>query len=258
MAKRSNIPGAAPASKRARTGVRLLRGVLAGLLAAALGLAGVCAMLPAQTAYDPARLYDYVYSGTKSQSVPFTTASMSDDGHLAFGSSEFFISKDKVAQCPQAVFGENVTGVDLTYVGEAYDQSLWQAIAAGAYAGEAKNKKVMIVVSPQWFFKGNGDQGKFASKFSYELYRRFANNPSISDETKAYVRSRVEALGVDAKTTAAANRDTVLDAANDAPRRSPTTCARAAGFRASSRARRSKAPSAPRARPPASRIGTRC
>ena len=103
MAKRSNIPGAAPASKRARTGVRLLRGVLAGLLAAALGLAGVCAMLPAQTAYDPARLYDYVYSGTKSQSVPFTTASMSDDGHLAFGSSEFFISKDKVAQCPQAV-----------------------------------------------------------------------------------------------------------------------------------------------------------
>ena len=160
MAKRSNIPGAAPASKRARTGVRLLRGVLAGLLAAALGLAGVCAMLPAQTAYDPARLYDYVYSGTKSQSVPFTTASMSDDGHLAFGSSEFFISKDKVAQCPQAVFGENVTGVDLTYVGEAYDQSLWQAIAAGAYAGEAKNKKVMIVVSPQWFFKGNGDQGQ--------------------------------------------------------------------------------------------------
>ena len=74
----------------------------------------------------------------------------------------------------------------------------------------------MIVVSPQWFFKGNGDQGKFASKFSYELYRRFANNPSISGETKAYVRSRVEQLGVDAKTTAAANRDTVLDAANDA------------------------------------------
>ena len=164
-----------------------------------------------------------------------------------------------MAQCPQAVFGENVTGVDLTYVGEAYDQSLWQAIAAGAYAGEAKNKKVMIVVSPQWFFKGNGDQGKFASKFSYELYRRFANNPSISDETKAYVRSRVEALGVDAKTTAAVNRDTVLDAANDAAtafRRRPAHAQPA--YRASSRARRSKAPSAPRARPPASRIGTRC
>ena len=254
MTNCSNIPGSA----RVQTGMRLLRAVLAGLLAAALGLAGVCAMLPAQTAYDPARLYDYVYSGTKSQSGPFTTASMSDDGHLAFGSSEFFISKDKVAQCPQAVLGENVTGVDLTYVGEAYDQSLWQAIAAGAYAGEAKNKKVMIV-SPQWSPSRNGDQGKFASKFSYELYRRFANNPSISDETKAYVRSRVEPLGVDAKTTAAANRDT---AARRSERRgsrgSPTTCARAAGFRGMNQAPLKSAVRAAGRAPPASPTGTRC
>ena len=72
--RRSNIPGAAPASERARAGARLLRGVLAGLLAVALGLAGVCAMLPAQTSYDPARLYDYVYSGTKSQSCLLYTS----------------------------------------------------------------------------------------------------------------------------------------------------------------------------------------
>ena len=157
MANRSDTPGAAP------SGMRLLRAVLAGLLAAALVLAGANALLPAQTAHDPARLYDYVYSGTKSESTAFTLATMSDDGYLAFGSSEFYISKDKVAQCPQQVLGENVTGVDLTYVGEAYDQSLWQAIAAGAYGSQVKNKKAMIVVSPQWFFKGNGDQGKFAS-----------------------------------------------------------------------------------------------
>ncbi|HJF63144.1 MAG TPA: D-alanyl-lipoteichoic acid biosynthesis protein DltD [Gordonibacter urolithinfaciens] len=212
MANRSDTPGAAP------SGMRLLRAVLAGLLAAALVLAGANALLPAQTAHDPARLYDYVYSGMKSESTAFTLATMSDDGYLAFGSSEFYISKDKVAQCPQRVLGENVTGVDLTYVGEAYDQSLWQAIAAGAYGSQAKNRKAMIVVSPQWFFKGNGDQGKFASKFSYALYRQFADNPSISDETKAYVRSRVEQLGVDAKTTAATHRDTPLDAVNDAVR----------------------------------------
>lgn len=29
----------------------------------------------------------------------------------------------------------------------------------------------MIVVSPQWFFKGSGDQDKFYTKFSYSLYR---------------------------------------------------------------------------------------
>ncbi len=170
---------------------------------------------------------------------------MSDDGHLAFGSSEFFISKDKVAQCPQAVFGEQVCGVDLTYVGEAYDQSLWQAIAAGAYGSAVQNKKAMIVVSPQWFFKNNGDQGKFASKFSSTLYRQFADNPSISDETKAYVRSRVEQLGVDAKTTAAAHRDTVLDAVERrgrGARRRPAPARRASGRR------RERAAQEPRAR----------
>lgn len=209
MAKPSNNRGAAP------TGMALLRGVLVGLLVAALVLTGACFALPPQDAHDPARLYDYVYSGVKSESTAFTLSAMSDDGHVAFGSSEFFISKDKVAQCPQAVFGEQVCGVDLAYVGEAYDQSLWQAIAAGAYGSAVQNKKAMLVVSPQWFFKNNGDQGKFASKFSSTLYRQFAGNPNVSDETKAYVRSRVEQLGVDAKTTAAAHHDTVLDAVND-------------------------------------------
>lgn len=198
------------------SGTHLLRGVLAGLLAALLAVTGLFLWgWPPQTYHDPARLYDYVYSGVKSESIPFTSSAMSEDGHLAFGSSEFYISLDKVAQCPQRVFGENVTGVDLTYIGEAYDQSLWQAIAAGAYAGSAKNKKVMLVVSPQWFFKNNGAQSKFASKFSYPLYRAFSSNPDISDATKKYVRGRVERLGVNKGQVAAANRDTVLDAVND-------------------------------------------
>ena len=72
----------------------------------------------------------------KSESTAFTLSAMSDDGYLAFGSSEFYISKDKVPQCPQAVLGEHACGVDLTYIGEAYDQSLWQAVAAGAYGSE--------------------------------------------------------------------------------------------------------------------------
>ena len=53
----SNNRGAAP------TGMALLRGVLVGLLAAALVLTGACFALPPQDAHDPARLYDYVYSG---------------------------------------------------------------------------------------------------------------------------------------------------------------------------------------------------
>ena len=140
---------------------------------------------------------------------------MSDDGYLVLGSSEFYIGKKLVPQCPAAVFGEHVTGVDMTFVGEAYDQSLWHAIAAGAYGSKVARRKVALVVSPQWFFKGNGQQSKFKSKYSYDLYRQFCDNGSISDETKSYVRQRLAALGIDETSLAAANDDTPLDALNN-------------------------------------------
>lgn len=201
--------------RRMGPGVRLLLAVAAGLVVAAAGLVALDVLLPGNGPADPSRIYDYVYADGKSENADFVLANMSDDSYLCLGSSEFYISKDKVSMCPQAVFGENVTGVDMTFVGQGYDQSLWQAIAAGAYGGRVKNKKVMIVVSPQWFFKGNGDQDKFESKFSYSLYRAFAQNPSISDKTKAYVRRRCEELGVDAGQLAAAAQDMPLDAVND-------------------------------------------
>lgn len=199
------------------SGMPLLKGVVAGLVAIALVVGGVYCALPRQSdVADQTRLYDYVYSGTKSESVDFTTTNMSDDGILTFGTSELYISSPLVNQCPQKVFGESVSGVDMTYVGEAFDQSLWQAIAAGAYAPSSKNRKVVLMLSPQWFFKGNGQQSKFSSKFSYQLYKGFLENDSISDDTKAYVRQRLEALGVEGTQIAAANDDTFVDAINDA------------------------------------------
>ena len=207
--------GAQGAGRRCMPGIALLRGVVCGLVVCALIAGGVWAALPAQGAATTDRLYDYVYSGVKSESVGFTTANMSDDGYLTFGTSELYISMPLVNQVPQKVFGESVSGVDMTFVGEAYDQSLWQAIAAGAYAGSAKNRKVVLMVSPQWFFKGNGSQSKFSSKFSYSLYRQFCDNPNLSDETRDYVRQRLGDLGIDDKTVAAANRDTAVDALND-------------------------------------------
>ena len=198
------------------SGMLLLKGVVAGLLALVLVVGGVSWALPQQgAAADQTRLYDYVYSGTKSESVDFTITNMSNDGILTFGTSEFYISSPLVDQCPQKVFGESVSGVDMTYVGEAFDQSLWQAIAAGAYAPSSKSRKIVLMLSPQWFFKNNGQQSKFSSKFSYQLYKGFLNNESISADTKAYVRQRIEALGVDSTQIAAANDDTFIDAIND-------------------------------------------
>lgn len=97
------------------SGMLLLKGVVAGLVAIALVVGGVCCALPRQgDVADQTRLYDYVYSGTKSESVDFTTTNMSDDGILTFGTSELYISSPLVNQCPQKVFGESVSGVDMT------------------------------------------------------------------------------------------------------------------------------------------------
>lgn len=197
-------------------GQKLLVAVLCGLLLLGVGLVVFDTfILPSNGRADTSKLYDYVYADGKSENADFVLANMSDDGYLCFGSSEFYISKDLVSMCPQAVFGENNTGVDMAFIGEGFDQSLWQAIAAGAYGDRVKNKKVMLIVSPQWFFKGNGDQDKFYTKFSYSLYRAFAQNPDISDETKVYVRQRCAALGVDANQLAAASKDTPVDVLND-------------------------------------------
>lgn len=193
--------------------------LLAVVLSLVVGVVGVVCfdkfVLPSDGVANTSKLYDYVYTSGKSENLAFVLNNMSDDGYLCFGSSEWYVSKSLVSTCPQAVFGENVTGVDMTYIGEAYDQSLWETIAAGAYGSSVKNKKVMIVISPQWFFKNNGAENKFYTKFSYTLYRAFAQNPNISDETKEYVRQRCSALGIDDSTLSAASQDTVLDSLND-------------------------------------------
>ena len=165
-------------------GTRLLAAVVVGAVALGAGLWAFDAfVLPGNGRADASKLYDYVYATGKSENADFVTSNMSDDGYLCFGSSEWYISKNRVSMCPQAVFGESNSGVDMTYIGEGYDQSLWQAIAAGAYGtGEkVKNRKVMIVVSPQWFFRGAGDENKFYTKFSYSLYRTFMQSPQVSE-----------------------------------------------------------------------------
>ena len=193
----------------------VIGGILVGCTLFAASLAGLEAVLPSQGHVGGDENYGYVYSGAKSCSVEFNLAADAEDSYLLFGSSELSTSAEAVPQVPANLFTAYDFGFDLTYVGEAYDQSLWHAIAAGAYGSKVARRKVALVVSPQWFFKGNGQQSKFKSKYSYDLYRQFCDNGSISDETKSYVRQRLAALGIDETSLAAANDDTPLDALNN-------------------------------------------
>jgi len=190
--------------------------VVAGCALFGAVYAGVQVVLPAQDVHDSNRNYGYVYSGAKSSSVAFNTSADADDSLLLFGSSELSTPASSVPQVPTAVFGQGNYGVDLTYVGEAYDQSLWHSMAAGAYAGSVDNKKCAIIVSPGWFEDGGVDNTTFGLRFSYGLYRAFCDNPDISDASKAYLVKRLHEQGIDEMTINAGLRTMPQDYLNDA------------------------------------------
>lgn len=161
--------------------------------------------MPAQSALDTAVEYGYVYSGVKSNSVAFAKSAMDDSSLLLFGSSELSTPSSLVPQVPENVFGTHDYGLRLMLVGEAYDQSLWQAIALGAYAQDGVPRdKVVLIVGPGWFVDGGMDGETFKTRFSYSLYAGFCANEAIPDTVKAYVRDRLLSYGVD-ETQVAAN-----------------------------------------------------
>ena len=172
-------------------------------LAIGVGLA-MCAIVAIWLAFPPQSVvregvdYGYVYSGTKSSSTDFCEAAMDEASLITFGSSEFSTPRRLVPQVPSQVFGKNDYGVHLMLIGEAYDQSLWHAIALGAFekAGIPRNK-VAIVVTPGWFTDGGMDSETFKTRFSYSLYRQLCENEHVSGEVKAYVRSRLADLGIE-------------------------------------------------------------
>lgn len=172
--------------------------LVVGVVVAVLAIVGVSAAMPAQASSDDQVEYGYVYSGMKSQSVGFVESAMTDESLLMFGSSEFSTPASIVPQVPAAVFGGNDYGLRLMLIGEAYDQSLWHAIALGAYArDDVPRGKAVLIVGPGWFVDGGMDSETFQTRFSYSLYAGFCENDAIPADVKAYVRNRLLELGTD-------------------------------------------------------------
>ena len=175
-----------------------------GLAACAIAL--VCLLFPAQSETRPGVDYGYVYSGVKSSSVEFVEAAMTEESLMVLGSSELSTPRRLVPQVPVQVFGKADYGVRLMLIGEAFDQSLWHAIALGAYqdAGIPRNK-VVLIVTPGWFVDGGQDSDTFKTRFSYSLYSRFNANANVPEEAKSYVLNRLKQLGIDETTISSAN-----------------------------------------------------
>jgi D-alanine transfer protein len=213
----SSSPSAKHASQTsAQRAKRTLAGVGIGVGLTAALIGGLFVALPAQSEVDTSQSYGYTYSGAKSRSVAFNTAQATDTSMLVFGSSELSTPAKTVPQVPTVVFGTRTTDLDLIYVGEAYNQSLWQAMAAAAYEPSVTNKKVVLIVSPTWFEDDGLDNDTFKLRFSYQLYRAFCENPKVSESSRNYLATRLAEQGIDTMTIQAGQRKGLTGYLNDA------------------------------------------
>ena len=196
---------------------------------AALRLAGVCAGGAAALGLGLARsaaagdasqanglLFEYLSDRAKFKSPEFMLANRLADSLLVFGSSELATSRVDIPQVPRATFGDHDHGLDMWCVGEGYNQSLWHAIAIGAYvracdaaarpAGRvapnvfdaAGSRKAVLVISPQWFFEGGVPPAATRAQFGYGLWQGLCANGDVADSDKDYLAGRLRDMGVDA------------------------------------------------------------
>lgn len=101
---------------------------------------------------------------------------------LILGSSE--LNNGDSPQSPASMFPNNKLPYDVCLIGEAGTQSLLHAIKIGAINTDLSNKKVVFVVSPQWFFGDNIDDSAYRYNFSKLQFYEFMSNPNMPSSLK--------------------------------------------------------------------------
>lgn len=111
---------------------------------------------------------------------------------MLLGSSEL---SSPVEQNPRDFFPIKTFDAKPTVVGVAYVQDLQHSINVGSYHGNLSDKKMVYVLSLQWFFDKSGiDNDSFVPHFSPIRYYNFMNNKRLSASTKQKTSKRVMGL----------------------------------------------------------------
>lgn len=131
------------------------------------------------------------YNNYKDLSYNGLIQNMHYDTMPVFGSSEFRHGR-KTAFHPRKVFKDS--DATIMTIGGPYNQCLNHAITLGAISNKIKKKKVVLLISMSWFFKGGITGDRYALRFSEGNYMAFMDNPKISKEVKEYVAKRSESL----------------------------------------------------------------
>lgn len=109
-----------------------------------------------------------------------------------FGSSELWVSDDNAY--PQSLFQNGNSDFNMILIGRGYMQSLHHAMNIGAMANIIPDKKVVLILSPQWFATSQLTSDAYVSRFSERMYVEFLKNTDISHRVKSSVTERLKTL----------------------------------------------------------------
>lgn len=130
---------------------------------------------------DPESLYRKAIAGT-----PAGVTNL-----YLMGSSELGMP---VEQNPAGWVPSNSSDFDMYLSGRGNQQSLYHAIELAAVGSDIANKKVALILSPQWFMQGGTKASLFKSVFSHMAWDAMLNNPKLSGATKKRLIARVGSL----------------------------------------------------------------
>lgn len=111
---------------------------------------------------------------------------------MMLGSSELGHS---TKQHPTYYFNTNRSKNEVITIGRAYTQSLQDTTILGSFDPSIKDKKVVLLVSMQWFMDKEGvTSHHYQTRFSPTQFYAFLNNPDISKENKVRFANRASKL----------------------------------------------------------------
>lgn len=129
----------------------------------------------------------------KDKGLTITDHFLSEGNIMMMGSSE--LSHAIKRQHPTSYFNTNRSKDGVFTIGRPYTQTLQDAIMLGSTDPNIKDKKVVLLLSMQWFMdKGGVTRPHFQDRFSPAQFYAFLKNPAIDKKNKEEMAKRVANL----------------------------------------------------------------
>lgn len=114
------------------------------------------------------------------------------DNFLIYGSSE--LSTLDIPTHPSHMFNDKADGFQINLIGRGHSQSIIHAINLGALSKELQNKKVAIIISPQWFTEKGLEKEYFPMNFSELQFYTLMLDSKVDSSIKLKLAERVREL----------------------------------------------------------------